>query len=162
MLVPALALAVTAALTAPAGAGDQRASLPEGVSVVVPQGWHVVPRISDVTDPTPRAFATFHVQLARQSCECGMPNVVGFPRTGALLVVWEYRRIARRDLRYFPSHEAHFSIGRSVIAHACAPSDSRTFREGGRGFQVEIYLGPDAPASVRAQMAAILDSWRVT
>jgi hypothetical protein len=35
------------------------------------------------------------------------------------------------------------------------------FRDGDRGFQVEIYLGPDAPASARAQIAAILDSWQV-
>jgi hypothetical protein len=88
-----------------------------------------------------------------------MPNVVGFPRTGALLVVWKYRRIARRDLRYFPAHAARFRIGRSAIAHVCAPSDGRSFREGGRGFQVEIYLGRGAPASARAQIATILDSW---
>ena len=160
LLVPALALAVIAAMTAPAGAGDQRTSLSGGVSVAVPHGWHVLRHISYVTDPTPTALATFPVRLGRHACECGMPNVVGFPRTGALLVVWEYRRIARRDLRSFPAHAARFRIGRSVIAHACAPSDGRSFREGGRGFQVEIYLGPAAPASARQQMAAILDIWR--
>jgi hypothetical protein len=161
LLVPALVLAVIAAMTTPAGAGDQRTSLNGGVRVVVPAGWHVVRHISYVTEPAPAALATFRVRLGRHSCECGMPNVVGFPRTGALLVVWEYRRIARRDLRYFPPHAARFRIRRSVIAHVCAPSDGRTFRESGRGFQVEIYLGPGAPASARAQIAAMLDSWRV-
>jgi hypothetical protein len=166
LLVPVLALAVTAALAAPAGAGDQRAALRGGAGrgragVALPRGWHVVPHVNEVTDPLPRAFATFHVRLGRHSCECGMPNVVHFPSTGALLVVWEYRRISRRDLRYFPVFAPHFRIGRSVVTGACAPSDSRDFRLGGRAFQVAIYLGPAAPASDRGQIAAILDGWRL-
>jgi hypothetical protein len=36
------------------------------------------------------------------------------------------------------------------------------FREGGRGYQVQIYLGAAAPASARRQIAFILDSWQVT
>jgi hypothetical protein len=88
LLVPALALAVTAAVTAPAGAGDQEpnpavVALGDAVSVVLPRGWHLT-------------------------------------------------------------------------------SDTRLFREAGRGYQVQIYLGPAAPPSARAQIAAILDSWRVT
>jgi len=162
MLVPALALAVLAAMTAPAGAGDQRTSLGGGVSVVLPRGWHVVRHASEVTDPIPRAFATFHVRLARHSCECGSPDIAGFPRDGAFVLAWEYSRITRRDLRYFPVHAEDFRIGRSVISDNCAASDGRTFRAGGRGFDVRIYLGPDAPASARRQIAAILDSWRVT
>lgn len=163
MLVPALALAVLAAMTAPAGAGDQRVSLRGGVSVTLPVGWHAVRgRISEVDDPTPMAVATFHVRYARTSCECGMPGIRDFPRTGALVLAWEYSRIGRRDLKYFPVHAEDFRIGRSVMSSDCSPSDGRAFRAGGWGFDVRIYLGPDAPASARAQIAAILDSWRVT
>jgi hypothetical protein len=162
LLVPALALAATAALAAPAGAGNQRAARRSGVNVVLPAGWHVVRgQISEVTDPLPRAVATFHVRLARHSCECGMPDVAHFPRAGALLVVWEYGRISQRDLHSFPVFARHFRSGRSEMKDACAPGDSRDFRLGGRAFQVEIYLGPKAPASVRAQIAAILNSWQV-
>jgi hypothetical protein len=169
LLVPALALVVTSAAATSAGAGDGavrgavggRVALGGGVNVVLPAGWHRVGRISEVTDPIPLALATFPVRLARTACECGMPRVRDFPRTGALVVAWEYRRVSRRDLRSFPAHAARFRIGRSAIAGACAPSDGRAFREAGRGFDVEIYLGPDAPASVRRQIAAILDSWRV-
>jgi hypothetical protein len=161
LLVPALALAVTAALTAPAGAGNQRVSVGGDNSVVAPAGWHVLRgHISEVVDPIPLALATFHVRFAHHSCECGMPNVADFPRDGALVFVWEYRRISERDLRSFPAHRPRFRIGRSAITNNCAPSDGRSFREDGRGFQVEIYLGPDAPASTRAQIAAILDSWQ--
>jgi hypothetical protein len=163
LLVPVVALAVAAALTAPATAGDQRASLGGGVSVVLPGDWHAVRgRVSYVTDPIPMALATFHVRYGRHACECGMPDVRGFPRAGAFVFVWEYRRLRRRDLRYFPAHTAHFRIADTAISGECAPSDSRSFREAGRGFGAEIYLGPDAPASARAQIAAILDSWRVS
>jgi hypothetical protein len=162
LLVPVLVLAATAALAAPAGAGNQWVSVGGEVSVVLPAGWHVVRgRTSYVVDPIPRAFATFHVRFARHSCECGMPNVTDLPRDGAFVFAWEYRRISRRDLRFFPAHTPRFRIGHSAITGACAPSDGRTFREGGRAFQVEIYLGPDAPASARRQIAVILDSWQV-
>jgi hypothetical protein len=51
LLVPALAQAVTAAVTATAGAGDQRTPLGGGVSVLLPAGWHVVRgRTSEVVD----------------------------------------------------------------------------------------------------------------
>jgi hypothetical protein len=163
LLVPALALAATAALAAPAGAGNQRVSVNGGVSVVLPADWHLVRgRTSEVVDPIPRAFATFHVRFAHTACECGMPNVRAFPRTGALVFVWEYRRISHRDLRSFPAHTPRFRIGRSAVTNPCAPSDSRSFREGGRAFEVEIYLGPGTPASARTQIDAILDSWQVS
>ncbi|HEX3688983.1 MAG TPA: hypothetical protein VHV28_04775 [Solirubrobacteraceae bacterium] len=166
LLVPVLALAVSAALAAPAGAGDQRASVHGGVSVVLPAGWHLVRgRLSEVVDPIPRlAAATFPAHLSAHECECGFPHVLHFPRTGAFVFVWEYPVLGPRDLKTFPKHEAHFHIGRSAIkASTCAGAgDGRVFREAGRGYQVEIYLGPDAPATARAQIAAILDSWRVT
>ena len=142
LLVPVLAVAVTAAVAATAGAGDQRTSLADGVSVALPAGWHVARHISYVTDPVPAAFATFHVRLARHACECGMPNIAQFPRAGALLVVWDYLRIRRRDLRYFPVFAPHFRIRASAITGSCIPSDGRTFRQSGRGFQAEISSDP--------------------
>jgi hypothetical protein len=166
LLVPALALAVTAALTAPAGAGNQRVSVAGGVSVRLPAGWHLVRgRLSEVVDPIPRlAAATFAVHLSAHECECGFPNVRHFPRAGAFLFVWEYPVLGPHDLRTFPKHAARFRIGRSAIrGTTCAgASDMRLFREADRGYQVEIYLGPDAPRAARAQIAAILDSWHIT
>ena len=162
VLVPALA--VTAAVTASAGAGTERTSLGGRLSVVLPHGWHVVRgRVSEVVDPVPRALATFHVRFARHACECGMPNLANLPRDGAFVFTWEYTRISRRDLQYFPEHAARFAIGPGAPrVSSCQMSESRNFREAGRGFQVQIYLGPDAPASVRHQLAAILDSWRLS
>jgi len=173
LLVPALALGVTAALTAPAGAGDQvhrpvvggRLQVGGGVSVVLPAGWNVTHGMgTPLRDPVPRlSAATFPVHFSRQYCVCDTPHVARFPRGGAYLFAMEYPALGHADLKHFPSHTSRFRIGPSAIKHGdCGPSDERLFREGGRGFQVQIYLGPDASASARAQIAAILDSWQVT
>ncbi len=182
LLVPALALAVTAALTAPAGAGDQehsrvasvrvasvrvasaRTAVGEGVSVVLPRAWHLTHGMgTPLRDPVPRlSAATFPVHFSRHYCVCDTPHVAAFPRDGAYLFVMEYEALGHADLKDFPRHTTHFRIGASAIKPGdCGPSDERTFREGGRGFQVQIYLGPDAPPSALRQIAAILDSWRV-
>jgi hypothetical protein len=173
LLVPALALAVTAALTAPAGAGDQehrpvasgRLEVGAGVSVALPTGWHLTRAMgTPLLDPVPRlSAATFPVRFSRHYCVCDTPHVVGFPRDGAYLFVMEYPALGHGDLKDFPPHTSHFRIGVSAIKPGdCAPSDQRLFREGGRGYQIQIYLGPDAPDSARTQIAAILDSWQVT
>jgi hypothetical protein len=165
-LVSLLALAVTVGVTTAEGAGAAAVSLGGGVSIRLPGGWHLLRgKGTPVVEPFPRlAAATFHVRFSRHYCVCETPNVSHFPPTGAFLLVWEYPAVARRDDHVFPEHPARFHIGPSAIKpEECAgPSDGRAFREGGRGFQVEIYLGPAAPAAVRAQIAAILDSWRVT
>ena len=165
LLVPALALAVTAAVTVPsAGAGDQRTSLGGGVSVVLPAGWHLTHgKGTSLSEPFPRlSAATFAVHFSRQHCVCDTPRVADFPRDGAYLLVFEWPLPFGRRANV-PAHAPHFRIGHSaIIPGDCGPSDNRLFGEGGRGFQVQIYLGPDAPASARDQIAAILDSWRVT
>jgi hypothetical protein len=163
LLVPALALAVTAAVTAPAGAGDQRTPLGGGVSVVLPAGWHLTHgKGTPLVEPFPRlSAATFAVRFSSQRCVCDTPHVADFPRDGAYLLVfeWPLPRGRRTDMA---AHTSHFRIGRSAIRPGdCAPSDNRLFREGDRGYQVQIYLGPKAPAYARRQIAEILDSWRV-
>jgi hypothetical protein len=162
----ALALAVTAAVTATSARapGDQRTPLGGGVSVVLPDGWHLTHgKGTQLVDPIPRlSAATFAVRFSRQHCVCDTPRVADFPRDGAYLFVMEYPAVARRDHTTFREHTAHFHIARSAITPGdCGPSDTRLFGQGGRGYQVQIYLGPAAPASARRQIAAILDSWEV-
>jgi len=149
-----------------AGAGHRRLSAGGGVSIRLPAGWHLVRgRMSEVVDPIPRlAVATFHVRLAHHPCECGMPNVAGFPPAGAFVFVWKYPSLSRRDLRRLPERPSRFHVAATAIKpFQCAgPSDGLAFRVRDRAFQVEIYVGPAATPSVRAQLAAILSSWRVT
>ena len=132
---------------------------------MLPAGWHLTRgKGTPLIDPVPRlSAATFRVRFSRQYCVCDTPHVTGFPRDGAYLFVMEYPAVAHRDYGMFRGHTTHFQIGRSAIkAGDCGPSDTVLFREGGRGYQAQIYLGPAAPASARAQIAAILNSWRVT
>ena len=159
------AVAATAGAPATAGAGDQRTSVGGGVSVVLPTGWRLTHGSgTPVTEPIPRlSAATFAVRWSARHCVCDTPHVANFPRDGAFVFVWEYSAISARDRAATPGHPAHFRIGGTPVSgEDCTPSDTVLFREGDRGFQVEIYLGPDAPASARAQIAAILSSWRVT
>jgi hypothetical protein len=165
LLVPALVLAATAAVAAkPARPpGDPRVSVGGGVSVVLPAGWHLTHgKGTSLVEPFPRlSAATFAVRFSRQHCVCDTPRVADFPRDGAYLLVFEWP-LPPRDRGKVAAHTTHFHISRSSIRPGdCGPSDTTLFREAGHGYQVQIYLGPDAPPSARAQIAAILDSWRV-
>ncbi|HEY2319263.1 MAG TPA: hypothetical protein VGH67_13250 [Solirubrobacteraceae bacterium] len=165
LLIPVLAAAAIPATAALAGAGDQRVAVGAGVSVVLPAGWHLTHgKGTPLIEPIPRlSAATFPVHFSKQHCVCDTPRVADFPRDGAYLFVMEYPALGRRDARRWPAHSVHFHIARSAIAPGdCGPSDGRMFREGGRGYQVQIYLGAAAPASARRQIAFILDSWQVT
>jgi hypothetical protein len=161
----ALALAVTAAVTATwaRAPGDQRTPVGGGVSVVLPAGWHLTRgKGTPLLEPIPRlSAATFAVRFSKQHCVCDTPRVANFPRDGAYLLVFEWA-LPPRARHTFARHTTHFHMARSAITPGdCGPSDTRLFRQGGRGYQVQIYLGPAAPAAARRQIAAILDSWQV-
>ena len=158
---------VLLAVTGPAG-GDRtagRVNVPGRLSVRVPAGWHVLRGwLSDVIDPAPRlAVASFPVRLSRHTCECGFPNVVGFAHNGAFLFVWEYLRPSRRGLARVPARPVHFHLAAAgAVRKTCdGPSDTFAFKDAGRVFQVEVYLGPAATPALRGRLAAMLDSLRV-
>jgi hypothetical protein len=164
LVVPIAVLAATGA-----AGGDRTArsvSVPGRLSVRVPPGWHVLRGwLSDVTDPAPRlAVASFPARLSRHTCSCGFPNVVNFPRDGAFIFVWEYLgSFSPRALARLPSRPAHFQLaaGRDVRRTCDGSSDTFGFKDVGRVFQVEVYLGPGAKPELRARVAAMLDSLRV-
>jgi hypothetical protein len=164
----ALVVLVIAALAAAGVAGGdrtaRRVSVPGRLSVVVPPGWHVLRGwLSDVSDPAPRlAMASFPAKLSRHSCECGFPNVLNFPRGGAFIFVWEYLHFPRGNLARVPVRPARFSLAasRGVRLTCDGANGGFAFKDAGRVFQVEVYLGPDAGAALRASAAAALDSLR--
>jgi len=92
-----------------------------------------------------------------------MPNVRNFPRAGAFLFVWEYPQLDAAQLRRFPRRPARFQVAQeNPHWYECAgPSWGTVFRASGRGFQVEVYLGPAAGPKVRARMDAMLNSLEV-
>lgn len=168
LLVALAAAAIVVAVWGGPAGGDRaavRVSLPGRLSVAVPVGWHLLRGwLSDVVDPAPRlAIASFPVRLSRHTCECGFPNVVHFPRDGAFVFVWEYLNPSRRGLARTPSRPVRFLLaaGRGVRLTCDGPTGTFAFKDAGRVFQVEVYLGPAVGPALRRRAAALLDSLRV-
>jgi hypothetical protein len=164
-LALAVFLVAVGLLAASATSGDRATrSAPDHITIRVPARWHLLQGwLSDVTDPAPRlAVASFRARLSRQTCACGLPNVIHFPRDGAFAFVWEYLHPSRRmlaALRPPPSHlRLRAAEPQRLTCHG--PSDSFSFKDHGRDFQVDIYLGPAAKPLTRKQLLAILDSFR--
>jgi hypothetical protein len=160
-------VAVAAAAVAAVGRGDRtarRVSVPGRLGVGVPVGWHVVRGwLSDVSDPAPRlAVASFLPRLSRHTCACGFPNVVDFPRDGAFVFIWEYLHPSRRGLARTPGRPARFDLAASrAVRRTCdGSSDTSTFKDTGRVFQVEVYFGPGVRSALRERVAAMLASLR--
>jgi hypothetical protein len=109
-------------------------------------------------------MASFPAKLSRHTCECGSPNVVHFARSGALMFVWEYLHPSQRQLARTPRRPAPFSLtaGGRVHRTCHGPTDGLYFKQAGRVFQVEIYLGPKAGRALKAQMTSALDSLHAT
>jgi hypothetical protein len=164
-----LVMVVTAALAAADVAGGDRTarrmSVPGGLSVRLPVRWHVLRGwLSDVVDPAPRlAAASFPARLSRRTCACGFPNVVTFPRDGAFVFVWEYLHVSHRGLVRVPSRRGrfHLAAGGGVRQTCDGSSDTFGFKDAGRIFQVEVYLGPRVGAALRVRVAAMLATLRV-
>lgn len=161
----ALAVLAIAAVAAAAAGGDRtatRVSVPARLSVSVPAGWHVLRGwLSEVNDPAPRlAVGSFPARLSRHTCECGFPNVIDFPRDGAFVFVWEYLHFPRWELARVPSRPVrfHLAAGGGLRQTCDESSDTFGFKEGGRAFQVEVYLGPQVGPALREEVAGMLDS----
>jgi hypothetical protein len=161
-----------------------------GISLRLRQGWDLVrgvgPYQPAVVGSFTVAFARHPCRCAKpivRNCGkwCAEPSIPNFPRAGALLFIWEYppprnsaevSRIPRRPARFVVAQDnPHFADAlarelrhRGVTAgHACAgpPSWVSDFRDAGRLFQLEAYLGPAAGRQVRARMDALLSSLKV-
>ena len=166
-LIVLVMVVITALATAGMAGGDRTArgmSISGGVSARVPVRWHVLRGwLSDVVDPAPRlAVASFPARLSRRTCACGFPNVVNFPRDGAFVFVWEYLHPTRKELVGIPTRPTRFHLAADArVRKTCAgSSDTYTFKDASRVFQVEVYLGPDAGPSLRGQAATMLASLR--
>jgi hypothetical protein len=168
VLVVMVMVAIASLAAAGLAGGDRtarRVGVPGRLSVRVPVGWHVLRGwLSDVIDPSPRlAVASFPARLSRRTCACGFPNVVNFPRDGAFVFIWEYLHPSRRGLARAPRRPARFHLtADGAVRHTCDGStDTFAFKDAGRIFQVEVYLGPGVAPALRERVAAMLASLRV-
>jgi hypothetical protein len=117
---------------------------------------------------------------------CEEPSIVEFPKAGAIVFLWEelsprnpadlghgfvFRptrfRVAQKDPHFAQAlarelRGLHRQAGRACVeGPGSHPSWWSDFREAGRAFQLEVYLGPAAGPSVRARMEALLDSLEI-
>jgi hypothetical protein len=147
--------------------GDGRTDVGAGISVRNPAGWHVFRRLlTRVVSPVQRMVASsFALHQARPDSGCAPATALReMPQTGAWVYLIEYASIARQPLAGFPPRPAHFALSASSYANyeCMGPSYLVRFRDAGREFQAEVYIGARADASTRAATLSALDSLRIS
>jgi hypothetical protein len=131
-----------------------------GVSIYTPAAWVFNgDPVPDLASPSLLfAVGTGPVPSGGQCA----PNAAlhALPRDGALFVIFDYGRGHTKD---FPPRPAIFHLGRLSGPSECWGIKTYTtlFEDGGRGLQVQVVLGPDAPASLRGEVLRSLDSLQV-
>jgi protein MpaA len=166
--IPLLAAGAAAALLAPAAqAGVQEHAA--GLSLDVPAGWQAAPlRLTRVAGPVQRlVLASYPIRQSRPDAGC-LPRtaVARLPADGALVVVRERLGLRPRALARFAPRPRRFRLGerqRPVRADGCFAGGHRRFRfrEGGRAFDVSVWLGSGASGTTRAAVESSLASLEV-
>lgn len=134
---------------------------PAGVTVRVPAGWQRVhaPRTHVVDPVRALAVASFRAR-ARSACQCGAPDIRKFPRNGAFVLMWEWLHPGAAALAAARPRPAAFRISGHGRPYECGdPSWVSDFREAGRLFQVDVYLGPATRTRARNRVEALLDGF---
>jgi hypothetical protein len=175
-ILAGIATGAWAALVAPGAAepalrparDETRTAIRGGLSVRIPPGWQLTRRqVLDVVSPVQRLVVTSFA-LPRRAPVGGcdpMQAVRHMPHNGAYLFMWEYTGatgLRRRDRLRLPPRPPRFKL--SFVPYAPGSGvmlAGTTFREHGRVFQVQLYLGAHATRRRRAQLLALLDSLAV-
>jgi hypothetical protein len=159
LLVSAIALAMTSV---------SRVTLPRGISLVVPAGWHVTTaRLNGVRDPvtvfTATSFRLRHIRPAPGLCSRTLQDQ--WRVDGAYVQLTEERDGAsrRRMLPRTQRRPRHFRLDAKGAGGLCTPPNSGelTFREHGRAFYIFYGFGRRASTATRAQAMQLLDSLRI-
>lgn len=159
LLVSVITLAVTSV---------SRVTLPRGISLVLPAGWHVTTaRVNGVRDPvtvfTATSFRLRHIRPAPGLCSRALQDQ--WRVDGAYVQLTEERDGAsrRRMLPRTQRRPRHFRLDAKGAGGLCTPPNSGelTFREHGRAFYVFYGFGRRASTTTHAQAMHLLDSLRV-
>lgn len=168
----AFLVAVAAGERSPAGSGSAigvggtNPGMPEraGVIVRVPPGWHRVrgPRTHVIDPVLALAVASFPAR-STSTCGCGAPELREFPGNGAFVLIWEWPHPDTAALAQTrPRPDAFRILGFRKHRYECGyPSWVGDFRQAGRVFQVEVYLGPATGLKARNRVEALLDRSRL-
>lgn len=164
-LLPIVVVLTLLALATGSKAGAVRAERigVAGVSVVLPPGWHAVPRSTypSQNDPVTRiAASSGPIRFGRG---CGDLDYV-FPPTGVAIVVLEWVRPTPGTFAPRPRRFTATTLPvRPPPALECfnGPGGGAQFSARGRRFAIFVLLGRRAPASLASQARAVLDTLEV-
>jgi hypothetical protein len=143
--------------------GGVRVAVGAGISVIRPSGWHVLTApLTRVRVPAQRLVVTsFVLHQSHLDGGCSPSTAIGeVPPTGAFLFMWEYRPLPRgarsgpprRPMRFVAGRNSYGSYSRTVL------TTTILFRDAGRWFQAELYLGTPAGHRTAATLLSVLDS----
>ncbi len=140
-----------------------RVAVGAGISIRRVAAWHVVTApLTRVLWPVQRLVVTsFRLRQARPDPNCTPATAVReLPPTGAFLFMFEYTRTPGQPTARFPARPAHFRLDpKSYRPYECmGPSYAIEFRDAGRAFQVQLFIGTRASQRTRATLVSILDS----
>jgi hypothetical protein len=145
------------------------ASVPTGISVSYPAGWHLFPPPdTSLSYPFDRLLITsYPTSTGGGGCSPRRAEAA-LPARGALIYLFEYGTsssgvLTRPEDAAFPPEPAAFSLPSRPLNYECwtVPTYMVRFRAAGRLFQAQIALGPRISAARRAQALAVLQSLRV-
>jgi hypothetical protein len=145
-----------------------RASLPHGLSVRYPAGWHVFPPPdTSLSYPFDRVLITSY-PTATGGGGCSPRRAeAALPANGALIYLFEYSTSSSFFTSPgdggFPPEPAAFTLPGRQLNYECwtVPSYAIRFQAAGRLFQAQIALGPRVSASRRGEALRVLQSIHV-
>jgi hypothetical protein len=128
-----------------------------GVSIATPAAWHfnIDPAPALLSPAMLFAAGTGPVPTGGSCAPTAALKVL--PANGALFVLYEYAQAG------FPPRPKHLHLGVLGGPSECwgVKGYLITFEDGGRYFQAQVVFGPDAPASLRAEVSRSLNTLQV-
>lgn len=151
------------------GGARPGASLPHGISVNYPTGWHLFPPPdTSLSYPFDRMLITSYPTTTGGGGCSPRRAEAALPANGVLIYLFEYSTspsgiFTRPGEAVFPPKPATFTLPRRPSNYECwtVPSYMIRFRAAGRLFQAHIALGRNVSASRRAQALQVMGSLRV-
>jgi hypothetical protein len=134
----------------------------DGVSLRYPPGSHVTARrlTGVIWPPQLVAVASYPIRQKNPDAGCGPRRAIAeMPSGGAFVFVMEYTG-SRPKLQDFPPRPKRFRLTGFASYECFGPSYNIRFRQSGRYFQVQVYLGPNARPAVRSSVLLVLDSFK--
>lgn len=151
------------------GGASPGVSVPSGISVSYPAGWHLFPPPdTSLSYPFDRLLLTSYPTTTGGGGCSPRRAEAALPAGGALVYLFEYGTsssgvLTRPQGAAFPPRRAAFTLPSRALSYECwtVPSYMIRFRAAGRLFQAHIALGPRVSATRRAQALRVLQSLRI-